>query len=95
MPRPKQLGRTWVSYGPVNTKASDPREPHHHRYEGEVFLYRVIKVHQNYNGTTGDKAFLYRKCSCGKGEVFEYGSRNDMKLLMEELNQPIYALGAE
>jgi len=59
-------------------------EKHEHNYE-TIELFRIVKVHKNYAGTAGDKAILYRKCSCGKGQAFEYGKYTDMKALHKEL----------
>lgn len=60
------------------------KEKHEHVYT-EISLFRIVRVHKNYQGTAGDKAILYRKCTCGKGKAFEYGAYKDMQALLKKL----------
>lgn len=60
------------------------KEKHIHEYK-EIKLFRIVKVQDKYEGSTGDKAFLYRACGCKKGQAFEYGPYPKMKQLLESL----------
>lgn len=68
----------------LNGKGDYMTEVHIHQYT-TVELFRIVKVHKNYQGTAGDRAILYRKCICSKGEAFEYGSFKDMTALYATL----------
>lgn len=48
---------------------------------------RIKADNPDYNGTTGDKAFLLRNCECGVTRVFEYGEYQKMMSLCKELTK--------
>lgn len=45
----------------------------------------IKRVQKNYYGTPGDKAFLTRKCKCGKVQPISYGATESMELEKERL----------
>lgn len=62
------------------------QESHTHDYK-EPRMFRIYNVRKEYEGTTGDRAFLYKACACGKGQVFEYGKYKEMDELLKRLIQ--------
>lgn len=52
-------------------------KPHEHEFV-ELSLNRIKRVHQGYHGTTGDRAFITKKCACGKVKPVDYGTTKDM-----------------
>ena len=42
-------------------------------------LYPITRVHKDYEGTAGDKAFLTRVCKCGKVKAVDYGKTSQMR----------------
>lgn len=58
---------------------------HEHKLD-KISLLRITKVQLKYSGTSGDKAFLFRKCECGYKQAFEYGNYKAMLQLGKQLN---------
>lgn len=59
-------------------------EKHTHRYtklEGQ----RVRPDNKRYQGSTGDKAILYRVCKCGDKYAIEFGTYKAMQRKLQEL----------
>lgn len=58
---------------------------HEHDYK-TIKLARITKIdNTKYNGSAGDRAFLFRMCECGKGKAFEYGKFKAMQQLLSKL----------
>jgi hypothetical protein len=64
------------------------KQAHTHKPTG-VHLMRITNVQKDYQGTSGDRAILFRKCTCSKQLAFEYGSFKDMKALAAELKEEL------
>lgn len=63
-------------------------EAHQHKHS-EIGIARITRIeNEHYHGTSGDKAFLVRVCTCGDLQAFEYGSTKEMERLKEELTVP-------
>lgn len=59
-------------------------DSHEHSFD-QVQLKRIVEVQPKYHGTAGDKAFLLRKCDCGKTQAFDYGNYQSMLVNAKEL----------
>ena len=64
-------------------------DKHRHNYT-KVILVRINKVHNNYSGTVGDRAYLARECDCEVHVAFEYGTFTDMKELYKQITGVTY-----
>jgi hypothetical protein len=57
-----------------------------HRHDFAELVVRLIRAtNPAYQGTTSDRAFVMRRCTCGAEYAFDYGATPAMKLKAREL----------
>lgn len=64
---------------------TEPKKEHVHDFK--IVGERIPATNPKYGGTTMDKAFLYRRCTCGFQKAFEYGSYQEIVKLWKTLTK--------